>query len=119
MYKIDSKPWGEELWFAFEAGKYAGKIIKIKANHRFSLQYHKEKHETFYIQSGKARLTWGDSKENLVEEMLEPGDIRVIPPGKIHRLEAIEDLTFIEISTPQVHDVVRLEDDYGREDVES
>lgn len=107
------KPWGKEIWFA-HTDQYAGKILHINQGHRYSLQYHEKKRETQYVYKGKVKLIWGDHPDQLEELILHPGDkIEVIPP-KIHRLEALEDSEIFEVSTPELDDVVKLHDDYGR-----
>lgn len=111
--EIKLKPWGREIWFA-QTDKYAGKILEIKKNHRYSLQYHEHKQETQYIIKGKAKFTFGKDKENLQEKILNEGDKIDIPPYTIHRLEAIEDTEVFEVSSPELDDVVKLDDDYGR-----
>jgi len=113
--KIVEKPWGREVWFA-QTEYYVGKLIYINKGHRLSRQYHKVKHETIYIDRGELLLEIGegDKVETLI---LKEGDVRVIAPGVVHRMYAKDsDVRLIEVSTPQVDDVVRLEDDYGRED---
>ena len=107
------KPWGFELLFA-HTPKYAGKLIFVRKGHRLSLQYHEKKDETMYIYQGKALLEIEGSDGQLVQTTLQPGQCIRIPPLTKHRLEAIEDTTFFEVSTPELEDVVRLEDDYGR-----
>jgi quercetin dioxygenase-like cupin family protein len=103
------KPWGWELWFA-QSRHYVGKILFIKKGHRLSLQRHHFKHETIYTQKGSWLLIIGNQKRRM-----RPGDTRVIPPGSIHRFCApYGDAFLLEVSTPQVNDVIRLEDDYGR-----
>ena len=111
--QIKLKPWGREIWFA-HTDKYAGKILEVKKGHRYSLQYHEHKQETQYILEGKARFTFGQDPENLQEKILAKGDKIDIVPYTIHRLEAIEDTTVFEVSSPELDDVVKLEDDYGR-----
>ena len=107
------KPWGYELLFT-HTPRYAGKLIFIRAGHRLSLQYHKEKDETMYIYEGKALLETEGSDGRRVSIQAEPGYCIRIPPLTKHRLEAIEDTTLFEVSTPELEDVVRLQDDYGR-----
>ena len=108
------KPWGSEIWFA-HTDNYAGKILKISKGHRYSLQYHDKKRETQYLYSGKIKLTFGDALDNLQEIILNPGDkFEVIPP-LIHRMEALEDSEIFEVSTPELDDVVKIDDDYGRD----
>lgn len=113
--QIKEKPWGREIWFA-QTSSYAGKILEVKKGKRLSLQYHEEKSETQYVYSGKVIFTFGNSKDDLEEVVLNPGDKFDIFPYTIHRVEAIEDSQIFEVSTPQLHDVVRIEDDYNRPD---
>ena len=115
LMKIVSKPWGEERWWAITP-KYVGKILIVKKGHRLSLQYHQVKHETQYIEEGTVKLTIGSSPENLEEKIVGAGDAYVLPPGTWHRIEALEDAKIFEVSTPEVEDVVRLSDDYGRQE---
>ncbi len=107
------KPWGYELIFA-HTEHYAGKILFINEGHRFSLQFHQFKDETIYIYKGKIRLHFGDPGNELVEQVLEPGDSVRIKPLTRHRMEALEDSTLLEVSTSELDDVQRLQDDYGR-----
>jgi mannose-6-phosphate isomerase-like protein (cupin superfamily) len=111
--EIKPKPWGSEIWFA-HTEKYAGKILEIKKGHRYSLQYHEKKHETQYIFSGKAKFTYGTDKAHLQEKILNQGDKIDIHPYTIHRLEALQDTLVFEVSTPELKDVIKLADDYGR-----
>lgn len=112
--KIVKKPWGEERWLA-HTDCYAGKILIVKKGHRLSLQYHQKKHETLYVDEGVVKFTIG-KHEPLEEKILRAGDIIEIPPGTRHRIEALEDAKIFEVSTPELDDVVRVSDDYGRED---
>jgi len=108
MQKV-KKPWGWEIWFAHSA-KYVGKILFIKKGHRLSRQYHRFKHETVYADQGTWVLEISGRKKRM-----KPGSTAVIKPGTIHRFCApSEDVRLIEVSTPQVKDVIRLHDDYGR-----
>ena len=107
------KPWGFELLFV-HTPKYAGKLIFVRKGHRLSLQYHEKKDESMYIYQGEALLEIEGSDGRLVSTLLQPGQCIRIPPLTRHRLKAIEDTTFFEVSTPELEDVVRLEDDYGR-----
>ena len=107
------KPWGFELLFA-HTPKYAGKLIFVKKGHRLSLQYHEKKDESIYIHEGKALVEIEGSNGCMESTMLEPGQCIRIPPLTRHRLQAIEDTTLFEVSTPELDDVVRVEDDYGR-----
>ena len=111
MKHVD-KPWGHEVWFA-QTERYVGKILVIEAGKRLSLQYHRVKDESIYVQEGKLRLTL-ESDGGLQVEDLGPGEARHIPPGTRHRFEALERCILCEVSTPEVDDVVRLEDDFGR-----
>ncbi|MFH0963148.1 MAG: cupin domain-containing protein [Planctomycetota bacterium] len=111
--RVVEKPWGREIWVA-HTDRYALKIIELVAGRRSSLQYHKRKHEHIYLDSGKLRLTWENERGEMEERVLAPGDVVENPPGRKHRVEAIEDCRMIEVSTPELDDVVRVEDDYGR-----
>ena len=109
------KPWGYELHFAV-TDRYVGKVLFIKAGESLSLQYHRMKDESVYVQSGRLRLTVDDEAGKLVEKMLAPGEAFRITPGTRHRFAADVDTTLFEVSTTELDDVVRLEDRYGRED---
>ena len=113
--KVVSKPWGEERWLAY-TDRYAGKLLILRKGHRLSLQYHEHKHETQYVDSGRIKYTLGsvDRPGEYEEIIAEAGTTVMLPPGAIHRMEALEDSRFFEVSTPELTDVVRLEDDYGR-----
>jgi mannose-6-phosphate isomerase len=111
--KID-KPWGYELWWAL-TDAYAGKILHVRRGHRLSLQFHEQKDESAYVISGRLRLTKGPSEEDLKTVELRPGDTWRNVPGEVHTIEAIEDCEIVEVSTPELDDVVRLTDSYGRE----
>ncbi len=106
--RVIDKPWGREVWWAVEAA-YAAKRIEVRAGHALSLQYHERKHETLYFLSGRLRLRLGDR-----ETEVGPGQVAAVPPGTVHRLEALTDAVVFEVSTPELGDVVRLEDRYGR-----
>ncbi len=111
------KPWGHEDIFAAAEGKYVGKIIHVTAGHSLSLQYHLHKEETSVVLSGAALVEYGPAADALTSQHLGPGDTIHLPPGALHRITAITDLTFAEVSTAQPgwrEDVVRLEDKYGR-----
>jgi mannose-6-phosphate isomerase len=107
------KPWGYELLFALTP-KYAGKVIFVTKGHRISLQYHSKKDETMLIQKGKAVIEVGEREKELKQITLNPGDCIHLIPKTCHRLQAIEDTTIFEVSTPELDDVTRLADDYGR-----
>lgn len=109
------KPWGYELIWAV-TDVYVGKVLFVKAGHSLSLQFHHEKDEAWYVQSGRARLELGHAGEGvLTEEVVTAGAAFHYAPGTVHRVTALEDTTILEVSTPQLDDVVRLEDAYGRE----
>lgn len=106
------KPWGHELIFG-RTDRYVGKILHVNTGESLSLQYHEMKEETLLVIRGKIKLTVRHgSEERLV--MMETGDAFHIPPLLIHRMEAVEDADIVEVSTPELDDVVRLEDRYGR-----
>jgi mannose-6-phosphate isomerase len=108
------KPWGWELiWAHTEA--YVGKLLFVRAGQSLSLQFHREKDESWYVESGRAKLELGDTGEAVLKsEIVSIGACFHYRPGTVHRVTALEDTTIIEVSTPQLDDVVRLEDAYGR-----
>ena len=109
------KPWGWELIWA-DADAYVGKVLFVRAGHSLSLQFHREKDESWYVESGKATLELGDAGDAVLNtEIVGQGACFRYRPGTVHRVTAIEDTTILEVSTPQLDDVVRLEDAYGRE----
>ena len=107
------KPWGHELWFA-HTDRYAGKLLYVAAGHRLSMQYHRVKDETSYLISGRLLLIQGTDVESASESEIGPGTVWRNRPGVVHTIEAIEDAVVFEVSTPELDDVVRLEDRYGR-----
>jgi mannose-6-phosphate isomerase len=107
------KPWGHEIWWA-HTDEYAGKILVVDAGHQLSLQLHREKDETSYLLSGRLRLTRGATAEELEVKEIEAGHAWRVEPGTVHSIEALEDSVVLEVSTPQLDDVVRLQDRYGR-----
>ena len=107
------KPWGFELLFA-HTPKYAAKVIFIKKGHRFSLQYHEKKEESLYLYKGKALMEIEGRNGQLESTIVDVGQSIRFPPLIKHRLKALEDTTFFEVSTPELGDIIRLEDDYGR-----
>jgi len=111
VVKVD-KPWGHELRFA-RTDRYAGKVLFIKAGSQLSLQYHDVKDEAFFVQSGTLDLVLGRGDEQRVVRM-EAGESHRITPGTVHRFRAVTDVHLFEVSTPELEDVVRLEDDFGR-----
>ncbi len=112
MRRVD-KPWGHELIWA-ETARYVGKILHIRAGQRLSRQYHRVKEETLMVQSGEMTLEVGpaDAVEN---RLMKAGDVFHVLPGTIHRMVGVTDVDVLEVSTPELDDVVRLEDVYGRE----
>ena len=107
------KPWGYEIWWA-QTECYAGKILVVEKGQALSLQFHREKDETSYLFSGRLRLTSGASEAELETQVVEAGHSWRNEPGRVHSIEALEDSVVFEVSTPQLDDVVRLEDRYGR-----
>ena len=109
------KPWGYELIWA-HTELYVGKILFVRAGHSLSLQFHKEKDESWYVQSGRAELELGEAGQGVLNtEVIAAGASFHYAPGTVHRVTALEDTTILEVSTPHLDDVVRLEDRYGRE----
>jgi quercetin dioxygenase-like cupin family protein len=108
------KPWGYELHWA-KTERYVGKVLHVKAGQALSLQYHNHKDETIYLYSGRM-LFEIERDGRLVTEEMHPGDVVHVAPKTIHRMTAIEDCNVLEVSTPELDDVVRLEDRYGRID---
>ena len=107
------KPWGHEIIWARGPG-YVGKILFVRAGHALSLQYHREKDETIRVLRGALDFEYGPADDGLTHVRLDPGEGWHIPPGLRHRMTALEDTEVLEVSTPQLDDVVRLEDRYGR-----
>ena len=106
------KPWGRELWFA-HTERYAGKLLYVNKGERLSLQFHERKDETSYLLSGRALITQGTG-DSVDERVLEPGAVWRNEPTVVHTIEALEDTIVVEVSTPELDDVVRLSDRYGR-----
>jgi mannose-6-phosphate isomerase len=112
--KVD-KPWGYELIWA-EAEAYVGKVLFVKAGESLSLQFHRVKDESWLVREGRAKVELGSAGDAVLrEEVVGPGACFRFRPGTVHRVSAIEDTTILEVSTPHLEDVVRLEDRYGRE----
>ena len=111
--KIVEKPWGRELWIA-QTEIYALKIIEFRKGNRSSLQYHVRKHEHIYVDSGLAQMEWEADGGDMVTTLLKPGEVIEITPGMKHRVTAVEDVKLIAVSTSELDDVVRVEDDYAR-----
>jgi mannose-6-phosphate isomerase len=108
------KPWGHELIWA-HTDRYVGKLLVIEAGKRLSLQRHEIKDESILVRSGRLRLFLEDDDGTLRTHDLEAGESRRIATGRVHRFEALERCELIEVSTPELDDVIRLEDDFGRE----
>lgn len=107
------KPWGHEIWFA-HTDRYAGKLLYVYAGHRLSVQYHETKDESSYLLSGRLLLSTGNDPDRLDVAEIASGAVWRNEPGEIHTIEAIEDAVVVEVSTPELDDVVRLSDRYGR-----
>src|SRR5438093_10440315 len=109
------KPWGYELWWA-RTDRYVGKILHVRRGESLSLQYHNVKDETILHQSGRLLLesVAQGQREELRRIEMKPGDVFHITPGTLHRMTGIEDCDTLEVSTPELEDVVRLEDRYRR-----
>jgi mannose-6-phosphate isomerase len=112
------KPWGYELLFA-QTDLYCGKLIFVRKGEQLSLQFHREKDEVVYLHEGRIELEVGDPGGQLDREVVAPGHAFHFTPGTVHRWRALEDSLLVEVSTPQLDDVVRLEDRYGRADPEA
>ncbi|MCC7446018.1 MAG: cupin [Anaerolineae bacterium] len=111
--KIVEKPWGRELWIA-HTDRYALKIIEFKKGSRSSLQYHVKKHEHIYLDAGMIEMERENDQGQMETLCLKPGDVVENKPGHKHRVTALEDCRLIEVSTPELDDVVRVADDYNR-----
>jgi mannose-6-phosphate isomerase len=107
------KPWGYEIIWA-HTDRYVGKVLHINAGHALSVQYHNHKDETIYLLSGEMTY-WVKLGGELEDVRLTQGDAFRITPGTVHYMEAITDCDILEASTPELDDVVRLQDRYGRE----
>jgi len=108
------KPWGYELRWAI-TDRYLGKLIHVDAGHALSLQYHVQKDETIFVTRGTLDLVLEDDAGELRTHRLTPGMSARVRPGRQHRFVAVEDVDLFEVSSPEIDDVVRLEDRYGRE----
>jgi len=107
------KPWGSEELLA-STDRYALKLIRVQKGSRPSLQFHRWKSESLFLLSGKLGVEMGESKDALAAGEILPGECLDVPRGRVHRVAALEDSVIIEVSTPELDDVVRIEDDYGR-----
>jgi mannose-6-phosphate isomerase len=109
------KPWGHELIWSV-TDRYVGKLLFVKAGESLSLQFHRVKDESWLIQDGRVKVELGSAGDALLkEEVVGPGAAFRFRAGTVHRVTALEDATILEVSTPELDDVVRLEDRYGRE----
>jgi mannose-6-phosphate isomerase len=108
------KPWGSELIWAL-TDRYCGKVIVIETGRRLSLQYHERKDEAILVTSGRLLLHLEDNAGLMMTRELGPGDAAHVAVGRRHRYEAIERVELVEVSTPEIDDVIRVEDDFGRE----
>lgn len=109
------KPWGYEIWWA-RTDRYVGKLLHVKQGESMSLQYHRVKEETIRVQSGRLLLETAPGEGQALARLeMKAGDVFHILPGTVHRMTGIEDCDILEVSTPELDDVVRLEDRYGRE----
>lgn len=113
MEKIE-KPWGWEL-IVEKNGYYVVKKLFMKKGHSCSLQYHEKKHETIYVIDGILKVLHGHSSDSLSVTLLNKGDVFVCEPKYIHRMTGEENCLYIECSTTEIEDVIRLKDDYGRD----
>jgi mannose-6-phosphate isomerase len=109
------KPWGYELIWAL-TDLYCGKLLVVMAGHELSLQFHREKDESWYVLEGRAEIELAAAGQKATStEVVTPGAAFRFTPGTVHRIRALEDTTILEASTPQLDDIVRLDDAYGRE----
>jgi mannose-6-phosphate isomerase len=108
------KPWGNELIWAW-THRYVGKLLTIETGKRLSLQYHEHKDEWIYVLEGRLVLSLQADDGDVAKSELGPGESAHVRTGRTHRYEALERCTLIEVSTPELEDVVRISDDFGRE----
>ena len=111
--KVIEKPWGKEEVIEIN-DNYMMKKLTMWKGHRCSLQMHNIKKETIYVLSGKLNIISGSDKDNLTGRVYSSGETITIAPGTVHRMEGVEDSVYLEASTPEINDVVRLVDDYER-----
>ena len=112
--QIIEKPWGKEEVIEIN-DKYMMKKLAMLKGHRCSLQLHNHKKETIYVLSGQLRIISGPDQDNLTGKIYTEGESITISPGVVHRMEGVEDSIYLEASTPEMDDVVRLVDDYERD----
>lgn len=113
--KIVKKPWGEEHWLELNQ-KYCYKRIYINAGTRTSFQYHEQKLETNFIASGEAEIWLEDDAGVIQKTKMGPGEYFTVKPPRKHRVIALTDIILMEVSTPEVDDVIRIQDDAARPD---
>lgn len=111
--QVIEKPWGKEEVVEVN-DRYMVKKLTMWKGHRCSLQYHNIKRETIYVLSGQLRIYFGPSQTQLESRVFGPAGTITLTPGVVHRMEAVEDSVYLEASTPEMADVVRLADDYQR-----
>jgi mannose-6-phosphate isomerase len=109
------KPWGYEIVYA-STERYSGKVLVIRKGEQLSLQFHRRKDEVIYVHEGRIELEVGEPGRTPDREVVGPGHAFRFTPGTVHRWRALEDTVVLEVSTPDLDDVVRLEDRYGRAD---
>lgn len=107
------KPWGYEIIWA-QTPRYVGKLLFVRAGQSLSLQYHKIKEETLFLEAGTCILEVGKTRETVSTVPFSVGDAFHLSPGMIHKVSAVTDCRIFEVSTPELDDVVRLQDNYGR-----
>ena len=112
--RVIDKPWGKEEIIEVNE-RYMMKKLTMLKGHRCSLQYHEHKCETIYVLSGQLRIIYGSDMENLDSKIFTDGETITLVPGVVHRMESVEDSVYLEASTPELDDVVRLVDDYKRD----
>ena len=111
--KVIEKPWGKEELLEHNE-KYVVKRLTMNEGHRCSLQYHEKKIETVYVLSGELKITIGDTQKDLEDKIFRTGEFLTLKNKKVHRMEAVKDSIYLEASTPELDDVVRINDDYQR-----
>jgi mannose-6-phosphate isomerase len=111
--QIVKKPWGQEEIIEVN-DRYMVKRLTMHAGHRYSLQYHNFKRETIYVLSGRLKIISGPGADALQERIFQPGESLTLSVGVVHRMEGVDDCVYLESSTPEMEDVVRLKDDYSR-----
>ncbi len=111
--KVIEKPWGKEEVIEIN-DRYMMKKLTMWKGHRCSIQYHNIKRETIYVLSGQLRIYSGPTQEKMESRIFQSGETITLLPGVVHRMEAVEDSVYLEASTPEMDDVVRLVDDYQR-----